>query len=100
MIRSAQTNLGSANPPSASPWISGLPQTFLILVKNVVAAAAMLRNMPSLWAGSSSIASQKDAAPEHLSDNKGAAEKHLSGERKVPLETTKGAIKVQKGAVE
>lgn len=46
------------------------------------------------------IASQKDAAPEHLSDNKGAAEKHLSGERKVPLETTKGAIKVQKGAVE
>jgi hypothetical protein len=45
------------------------------------------------------ITTDKGAAPEHLSDNKDAAEKHLSG-KKVPPETTKGAVKVQKGAVE
>jgi hypothetical protein len=46
------------------------------------------------------ITTDKGAAPEHLSDNKGAVEKHLSGNGKVPPETTKGAVKVQKGAVE
>jgi hypothetical protein len=46
------------------------------------------------------ILADKGAAPEHLLDNKGAVEKHLSGNGKVPPETTKGAVKVQKGAVE
>jgi len=46
------------------------------------------------------IVAEKGAAPEHLSDNKGAVGKHLSGNGKVPPETTKGAVKVQKGAVE
>jgi hypothetical protein len=45
------------------------------------------------------ITTNKGAAAEHLSD-KGAVEKHLSGDGKVPPETTKGARKVQKGAVE
>lgn len=47
-------------------------------------------------------------APEYAIDltrvetltGKGAVERHLSGDGKVPLETTKGARKVQKGAVE
>ena len=47
-------------------------------------------------------------APEYAIDltkvetltGKGAVERHHSGDGKVPLETTKGAIKVQKGAVE